>query len=489
MLEITILSVGTLLLLVLGLMSAIFVAYITYSFSGRIFQALFFAIATVSIFSTLLTGRVLRLGDSGLDMFLEGGVGGSILGKVLLLIVTGVALSVCIAWWLWRFGKKKPLLRYSEKGVIQLNFLAWAFVAFFVAFSLLPLVFAPKFEFHISLVYPLFIWIAILLTLRASSVDPVLVIRQTLGLIVFSSLAAAVFMPSLAMQPGYTSLIPGFDMRLWGVTAHANTLGSVAASLLVMQFIDKPQRPVRHHLLTSGAAIALILTQSKSAIAGAMLGLAVLFAWRLWRGSNAHNINFTRLLVGTSILFFLGALLLGTVWLALSDPTTWSAFERRLDPRAVSGLATFTGRTDIWEYAINRGMENPLFGQGLAMWDLQARLSTGLVQAMHAHNLYLQAFSRSGFVGLAALLLLLGYVIWLALKASSTSTGGSLALLAMFLVRSITEVPLQPNSILGGEFFAFMALLVYVIDRGAAPLKSSVAVCATDAGPGQLKGV
>jgi O-antigen ligase len=154
------------------------------------------------------------------------------------------------------------------------------------------------------------------------------------------------------------------------------------------------------------------------------------------------------------------------LWLALSDPSIFNAIDRRLDSRAIVGISNLSGRTEIWEFAVRRGMESPWFGQGLAMWDLQTRLATGLNGAVHAHNQYLQAFSRAGFVGVITLLGLLAMIVRLVFRATPSTAGGSLALLAMFLVRSITEVPLQPNGILGGEFFAFMALLVYSIDRG-----------------------
>ena len=170
-------------------------------------------------------------------------------------------------------------------------------------------------------------------------------------------------------------------------------------------------------------------------------------------------------MAGAATLSFLSAMLVGGIWLALSEPAIWNALERRLAPRAVGELETLTGRAEIWEHAIRRGMESPLFGQGLAMWDLQTRLATGLSGAVHAHNLLLQAFSRAGFIGLATLILLLAYIIRFSVKAANASAGGSLALLALFLVRATTEVPLQPNGILGGEFFAFMAVLVFVTDR------------------------
>lgn len=466
MLEIAVFSTGTLLLLALSLIGMVVVAYVTYSFAGRIFQWLLLSIAALSVLNVYLSGRVLRFGKHGLEQLQEGGMGSTLVGKGLLLILVGIALSVIVAWGLWRLGNKRPPLRYSAFGIGELNRVTLSFVIYFIAFSLLPLAFAPRFDFQVSLVYPLFVWLALLLVIRTSTVDPVRVVRQALGLIVITSLVAAVLMPSLALQPGYTSLIPGFNMRLWGATVHANTLGSVATALLITQFIEKPRRAVAHHALTACTLVALILTQSKTAIIGALLGLATLFAWRIWRGSQeGASPSVTRIMVGSTLLIFLGAMLVAAAWLALSEPALLYALERRLDSRAVEGVTTLSNRLNIWDYAIQRGMESPWFGQGLSMWDLQTRIATGLAAA-HAHNQYIQAFSRAGFVGLGALLVLLALITRLAWRARFITAAGSLALLVMFLVRSFTEVPLQPSSILVGEFFAFTALLTYSIDRG-----------------------
>jgi exopolysaccharide production protein ExoQ len=465
MFQVAILSTGTLAFLAIAFVGIGLVAYLTYNYPGRVFHVFFLAIASVSILSTLLAGRVLRLGDSGLEQYLEGGAGGSFAGKVLLLILVGIAFSICVAWWLWRLRRDKPTLRYSAVGTTELKKLTWATVFYFAAFSLIPLALAPKWAFHVSLLYPVFVWLALLLALRISSVDPLYVIRQVLGLIVVSSLVAAVLLPSVALQPGYTSLIPGFSMRLWGATASANTLGSVAASLLVLQFAERTRRTVFHSLLTLCAFIALVMTQSKTAMAGALVGLSVLFFWRFWTGNPYRRENRRRIIGAWAVVFLLGAVLVGTIWVGLHDPVILSAIERRLDPHAVSDLGTLTGRIQIWQYAFRRGLESPWFGHGLSMWDLQVRLDTGLSGAVHAHNQFLQAFSRAGFVGLIALLVLLWFVIRNALDATRASTGVSLALLAMFLLRSLTEVPIQPNSILGGEFFAFLALVAYATDR------------------------
>jgi O-antigen ligase len=94
-----------------------------------------------------------------------------------------------------------------------------------------------------------------------------------------------------------------------------------------------------------------------------------------------------------------------------------------------------------------------------------------LSAASSAHNLFLQVFSRSGFFGLFALLLFFYFLLQYSIRASSFTRGGSVAFMVLFLTRGIFEAAIQPNSILAGEFFAMMFFFLYVIDRGAKPIK------------------
>jgi O-antigen ligase len=94
-----------------------------------------------------------------------------------------------------------------------------------------------------------------------------------------------------------------------------------------------------------------------------------------------------------------------------------------------------------------------------------------LAAAATAHNLFLQIFSRSGFVGLVALLVFLYFLIRYSIYAAKPTRGGSIALLAVFLMRSAFEANIQLNTLLSAEFFAMMAHFTYVIDRGARPRK------------------
>jgi O-antigen ligase len=217
----------------------------------------------------------------------------------------------------------------------------------------------------------------------------------------------------------------------------------------------------------------LVLTQSKTSILSAMFGSLIITGNRIWRyvsdkgqGYNRSGSLFLAMLLGLGCMMIV---VLGC-WMMFADSHLLRTLEKNLDSRAVGDLSTGTGRLWIWRAALNGGLENPLFGQGAGFWNLENRLRLGLSGAVTAHNQYLQVFSRSGLVGVVGLLGFLGVFIRYAFRAARATSGASIAMLLVLLARSITEVPIAPNAILGAEFFATMAYLFYVIDRGARAL-------------------
>lgn len=84
----------------------------------------------------------------------------------------------------------------------------------------------------------------------------------------------------------------------------------------------------------------------------------------------------------------------------------------------VSGEPTFTGRTDIWEFALSKIAERPLHGYGLrSFWNIGvASPSHGAAPGFlhvtpHAHNGYLDIMLELGWIGLTLLILLIMAVL------------------------------------------------------------------------------
>jgi O-antigen ligase len=347
-----------------------------------------------------------------------------------------------------------------------------AFMVFQVAFSILPIFFGERYYFHVNLIYSLFVCLALFLWARLSAIDPVIVAKQCLAWIVFSSLIAAIVAPQLVMQPGYIGLIPGFDLRFWGVTSHANTLGAVACMLLILELAEPSTRPWLRTTILAAAALTLVLTQSKASIVAAFIGISIIFGWRLLNrtheviASSKHGSSVPIVLLG-SLIVSIAAIGAFAIFL---DTDMLAALKSQLDSRAVGTLSTATGRTLIWNTAIEGGLQSPLFGQGADFWGIDNRLRLGLGGATSAHNLFLQTFSRSGLIGLVALLVFFYFLARYSMRAAKSTRGGSLAILAVLLMRSMFETSFQLNSVLAGEFFVMIAHFIYVIDRGAKPI-------------------
>jgi O-antigen ligase len=69
--------------------------------------------------------------------------------------------------------------------------------------------------------------------------------------------------------------------------------------------------------------------------------------------------------------------------------------------------SSFTGRADIWSFALPKALETPIFGHGFsAFWNTAAMMYGSessyewASQASHAHNGYLDAVLSMGFPGL-----------------------------------------------------------------------------------------
>ncbi|MDB5852729.1 MAG: O-antigen polymerase [Herminiimonas sp.] len=439
---------------------------------GRVFQSMMLLTVVASVCSVVFSQRKLTLPTESLFLAkaaeaTEAAI--NPMAKVPLVALIALSVALCIAWTVGLREDGGVALRPALKGKVPQHDFLLAFSTFYVAFSLLPILFGQHYFFHISLIYPLFVFLALFLSVQNSRVDPVTVVKQSLALLVVGSLVSALAVPGFALQPGYTGLVGGFSWRLWGIAANANTLGSAACAMLVLELAEPARRRWLHWMLLTAAAVTLVMTQSKTSLAAALLGGGILAVWRIAERLRLESEVSSKSPGGATIALILaGCMATGIVgaWLIFADDVLPRSMLDGLNSRAVTDLSTMTGRIWIWDAAIQAGMENLFFGQGAGMWEIENRLRLNLSGAVHAHNLFLEVFSRSGLVGLAGLFVFLYFLITYSVRAAKVTRGGSIALLGMFLMRSITEVPLQPNAILGAEFFALAALFFYVVDRG-----------------------
>lgn len=463
---------ATFIFSLLSIVAVVVVTGVSSYWPGRMFHYLMLLIVGSGIGAVLLSERVLRADEYGLSISSDADLSNALISKLFLILVIGCSLSLCVGRVFLTHKNKRAFFRFKSLKLAAPTDIIISFMFFYMAYSIFPLMFIEGSGFHVSLIYPFIVFLALFLWIQLSQIDPVIVIKQCLGLITFGSLVFAIFLPELTTQPGYRGLVPGFDIRLWGLTSHANNLGAIACIFLVLEAAEPSSRKWVRNCILAAATVALIMTQSKTSILAAILGLLTIAIWRLVvfiKESNISSVkNNNSIGIFLVTLFVLPPVVLG-VWLLFSDLSLTVAVERELNQRAVGDLETASGRDVIWQYAVESGLGSPVFGSGIGFWE-KIRLMPGMHGASHAHNQFLQVFSRSGFVGLIALTILLFLLLRYSLRAAINTRGGSVALMVLFLTRAMFEVPIQPNSILGGEFIALMGLLIYTIDRGAKPI-------------------
>ena len=255
------------------------------------------------------------------------------------------------------------------------------------------------------------LWAAGLPALYAAAIwlaeqsDPRALLRAVrLALLCIGALALGAWSLGLAPTAGASS------HRLeWPVT-YSNGLGLVAATGVLL-WLGAPTRPWAAWLGAAVCALTLVLTFSRSALAGLVVGLALL--WALRRGIRARWIA-----------------LAAAAALLLCGPFLWHGFSRPApDPRNAGRIVSLSGhgRTALWRAAWREGRSHPVWGVGA--WSYR-----GPGGARIAHSLELQTFAELGLVGL---LLVVAFVTSGAARARRVPVAG--AVFATWLVVSAVD--------------------------------------------------
>jgi len=102
---------------------------------------------------------------------------------------------------------------------------------------------------------------------------------------------------------------------------------------------------------------------------------------------------------------------------------------------------TLTGRTGIWIYSLNTGLEKPWFGNGIdSMWKVAPPFGPEMFEARHAENEVLQQFFAYGFAGVAMLAGIYGTLYRSIRGLPQSSTRAVLNGLVLFiLIRGLAE--------------------------------------------------
>ncbi len=411
--------------------------------------------------SSLLSGRDLRLARYNLQgLSGGGGEGGINLLRLLTLVLVGACAATLIARaFAWRRAGPQAPGWTGDRPHAPGRVLLLAFLLYFGCAAWLNAWFGsvPTWSHH-SLYVPLAF--AAVFAWREQPIRPLLVAAKwSLLAVMLLSLLAAVLQPKLALQPDYRGWIPGLRLRLWGVGSNPNSIGPLGLVLLLLELMaPSRQRGIRLLAFGLGAAV-LLLAQSKTAWAAALL-IAPLLLWhRLGRAPQG----------GTRIGFVLGgiaAALLALLVLAWLDPGR--VWDRLAAGQAGADLATLSGRWRIWQAALQVWHDNPVFGYGPAAWGPAHRAALGLPYAFSAHNQFLQSLSSAGALGLLSLLVYQGLLLGCCWRAAAATRGLSLAWWLMVMLRCLTEAPFSSVTLFNGDMLTQL-LLFRIALLGARP--------------------
>lgn len=272
--------------------------------------------------------------------------------------------------------------------------------------------------------------------------------------------------------------IPSFQQRISGILGDPNLLAASTNLLipLVLAMLLR-YKGARRFLLAVYLAAALIVvyfTDSRGGLLGLSAGLA-LFA-TLWvvivseeakrRAMDAWSFLWRRkLLLGLLIALVMAALAL-VAWqqLSFTGDTTHAPVT--------------TARDIYWEAAFNAVRKDALTGAGPNMYPIYLMQIWSTPPArpyLHAHSFPFQVAAESGILGLAALLVLVGFIIWRAAHAwrdlppdDRAFWAAAVAALGGLAVHSLVD-DFLPFPAVGAVVMVFLAFVLFPKSKTITP--------------------
>ncbi len=401
---------------------------------------LFFGIVAALMASPIATGRFISAGMGKSEASFED-IGSSFWFNRL--ITVGIIL-LC-AERLIRFIMRREWTWIHSWGLL------WAFVAFCLTNEILNGIFGAYPSFQHKVLYAPLLYFSVFLVAQSQPERCFLIVRSTLLFFLVCSAVAAVLIPTVVIDRGYAGGILGIPIRYYGLATHANTLGPLAVAFMVCLWrfpFDSRWINLFSWFL---ALTSLVLSQSKTTIAAALVIGLFLAVYRYRDRLGGRS----RLLIGimACVCFFFSAAILST-WLSAD------AVERSINQLDLARGSSFTGRMRIWFLAWDEFLASPWFGYGPSIWGDYYRFMIGLKAATSAHNQVLQSLSSAGLLGLAGLILYASTLVIYALRAAPLSDGISVALVGLMLLRGFLEAPFTSSAPITSDFFVHLLALV-----------------------------
>lgn len=198
--------------------------------------------------------------------------------------------------------------------------------------------------------------------------------------------------PQLSIHQATDYIEPELAGDWRGLFAHKNEAGAtMALFVLIGLFVARVRNAVLGFAIVALASLFLVFTESKTSVAVLPLVLIVsLVMERVSRPRHGMALALT-LLVAFNVV---------TVGASYLTPV-----QRLLD--ATMSDPTFTGRTDIWKFAVDQMLHRPITGYGFsAFWGTDEVLygmgadAKWVIGAGHAHNGYLDLALTIGLPGM-----------------------------------------------------------------------------------------
>lgn len=270
---------------------------------------------------------------------------------------------------------------------------------------------------------------------------------------VYGSLLAAIIAPDWAINKAYNPDLSLFTFRLYGISAHPNSLAPLASIFIILGWF--PAVRLRWEALHVAAAfLVLLLSQAKTTWICFLLVLIIRFFINL---STNRSIRLKYTFISSIYLF-----LTTFITLIFSNKIFTFITDKLSDPEVI----TLTGRLPIWLITIDAWLQRPILGIGFTLWDNDMRMEFSRFNREWtpntAHSQFFQALGSTGVLGFAVLIIYFILLFKLSAKLRFTSNWLSVYLILFAITRSFTEVWIRlqgdTNFILSWIVFVFILL-------------------------------
>ena len=285
-------------------------------------------------------------------------------------------------------------------------------------------------------------------------------VRNALFIFIILSGVTLAFRPEMVISPNYQGLIPGFNIRYFGLSSHANSFGPLIVVFLICLWNKRYSSRWLNLVGWIIGSVSLVLTQSKTSWIAIVVCAFCIGYFRYGSFLKQRLFDFKHPQF-TSFVLILMMLSIGSLGFVVMLTDFGEAFNSFFATKEGGDILSLTGRDEIWEVAIREWHNNPVFGYGLTIWDERYRARIGIPAAFHAHSQFYQSLSSAGIVGVVGLVVYAMALCRFALKTAKSSGGLSISLFMILFVRSISESPLSIESF-GSEMVTHLLLLMVV---------------------------